>query len=109
MLLIIWAGYRCARGLIQQSSESVGDMFEMREETLDLATVVSQVRGLSRLETASMEIIQVLQVSQSHDVIPDVVAGDRVRLMAVGFGCLYAVGFGGSAHHGSRLRWGRKA
>lgn len=84
MLLIIWAGYRCTKNLVRQSSESVTSMFEMEEETLNLAAVVTQVRGLARLETASMEIIQILQVSQSHGVIPDAVAGDRVRLMAVG-------------------------
>ena len=84
MLLIIYAGYRCTKSLVKQSSESVGNMFEMEQTTLDLAAVVTQVRGLARLETASMQIIQVLQVSQSHRVIPDAVAGDRVRLMAVG-------------------------
>lgn len=84
MLLIIYAGYRCTKSLVRQSSESVESLFEMDEETTYLASVVSQVRGLARLETASMEIIQILRVKQSHSVIPDLVAGDEVRLMAVG-------------------------
>lgn len=55
-----------------------------QEKTVDLTTLVTQVRELNRLETASMRVIHVGTVTQSYKVIPDALAGDELTFLATG-------------------------
>lgn len=55
-----------------------------KEETIDLSTLVTRVRELSRLETASMRVMHVSTVKQSRGVIPQALAGDEITFLAVG-------------------------
>lgn len=57
---------------------------EKKETSEDLAVLVTQIRKLSRLETASMRVMHVSTLNQSYGVIPDSVAGDKITFMAVG-------------------------
>jgi len=54
------------------------------EKSTDLGAVVTQIRELSRLETASMHIVHVSSLKQSYGVIPDQVAGDEITFLAAG-------------------------
>jgi Protein of unknown function (DUF4230) len=55
-----------------------------QETSVDLTTVVMQVRELHRLETASMHVIHVGRVSESYRLIPDALAGDEITFLAAG-------------------------
>lgn len=55
-----------------------------REKTIDLGAVVTSVRSLNRLETASMEVMHVSTTKQSVGVIPDSISGDELTFLAVG-------------------------
>ena len=55
-----------------------------QERVVDLTTLVTQVRELNRLETASMRVIHVGTITQSYKVIPDSLAGDEITFLATG-------------------------
>lgn len=57
---------------------------EKKEKTIDLGVVVTEVRTLSRLETASMRVVHVSTIEQSVGFVPDALAGDSLTLFAVG-------------------------
>jgi len=57
---------------------------EKQEKTEDLNVLVTQIRELSRLETASMRVMHISTINQSYGVIPDSMAGDKLTFMAVG-------------------------
>lgn len=55
-----------------------------KETAVDLTTIVTELSKLSRLETARMRVVNVSQIRQSYGIIPDMLAGDHLTLMAVG-------------------------
>jgi hypothetical protein len=55
-----------------------------KEETIDLGALVTQVRELNRLETASMHVMHVSTTTQTYDMVPDSLTGDQLTLLAVG-------------------------
>ena len=55
-----------------------------REDVIDLTSLVTQVRGLNRLETASMRVVHVGTISQTYKLVPDVLGGDELTLLATG-------------------------
>jgi Protein of unknown function (DUF4230) len=55
-----------------------------KEETVDLGTLVTRVRDLNRLETATMRVVSVSTIQQSYDLIPNALAGDTLTLYAAG-------------------------
>ncbi|MEA2491191.1 MAG: hypothetical protein QOH21_2983 [Acidobacteriota bacterium] len=55
-----------------------------KEETLDLTAVVTQVRELNRLETASMRVVHVGTIKQSYNMLPNSIAGDEITFLATG-------------------------
>ncbi|HXI12388.1 MAG TPA: DUF4230 domain-containing protein [Thermoanaerobaculia bacterium] len=55
-----------------------------KEEQVDLAALVTQVRELSRLETASMRVMHISTSSQSYGMVPKALSGDSIQFMAVG-------------------------
>jgi hypothetical protein len=60
------------------------EIFTPQEQTVDLSTLVTQVRELNRLETASMRVIHVGTIKQSYKVIPNALAGDELTFLATG-------------------------
>jgi hypothetical protein len=57
---------------------------EKKEKTINLSVVVTEVRMLSRLETASMRVVHVSTIEQSVGWVPDSLAGDKLTFFAVG-------------------------
>ena len=60
------------------------EIFTPQEKTVDLGTLVTQVRELNRLETASMRVIHIGTITQSYKVIPNALAGDELTFLATG-------------------------
>ena len=54
------------------------------EETVDIATLVTQVRELNRLETASMRVMHVGTISQTYKLVPNALAADEITFLATG-------------------------
>ncbi len=54
------------------------------EETVDLSSLVTQVRELNRLETASMHVMHVSTTTQTYNIVPDALGGDELTLLAAG-------------------------
>jgi hypothetical protein len=55
-----------------------------QEEQVDLGSVVTRVRSLARLETASMHVVNVSTIKQGYNLIPNKLAGDEITLFAAG-------------------------
>ena len=62
----------------------VETVLKPREETVDISTLVTQVRELHRLETASMHVIHVGRVTQTYKLVPSALAGDEITFLAAG-------------------------
>jgi len=58
--------------------------FTPHEEQIDLGAVVTRVRALNRLETASMRVVHVSTITQSYQLIPNALAGDELTFFAAG-------------------------
>ena len=54
------------------------------EQMVPIATVITQVRELSRLETASMHVVHVSTITQSYELIPNAIGGDEMTFFAAG-------------------------
>jgi hypothetical protein len=65
-------------------SVAATNVFTPREETVDVASLVTQVRQLNRLETASMHVIHIGTITQSYHLMPNSVAGDQLTFLAAG-------------------------
>ena len=70
--------WRIARRTVTQ------EILTPREKVVDLSTLVTQVRELNRLETASMRVIHVGTITQSYKVIPNALGGDEITFLATG-------------------------
>ena len=55
-----------------------------KEETVDLGVLVTQVRELNRLETASMRVMHISTTTQTYQGVPDALGGDVIKFLAVG-------------------------
>jgi hypothetical protein len=55
-----------------------------KEQTIDLSTLVTQVRELNRLETSSMHVMHISTTKQTYEMIPDALAGDQMTFLAAG-------------------------
>jgi hypothetical protein len=64
--------------------DRVHEALTPQEKTIDMAALVTQVRELNRLETASMRVMHVGRVSQSYELVPNVLAGDEITFLAEG-------------------------
>ena len=59
-------------------------MFTPEEKVVDIATIVTQVRELNRLETASMRVMHVGTITQSYKLVPNAIGGDEITFLATG-------------------------
>lgn len=55
-----------------------------KEQQIDLTALVTQVRELNRLETASMRVVHLSKINQSYGMVPNSISGDSITFMAVG-------------------------
>jgi hypothetical protein len=55
-----------------------------QEKVVDVAALVTQVRELNRLETASMRVMHVGRITQSYQLVPNAIAGDEITFLATG-------------------------
>lgn len=55
-----------------------------REREIDLAAVVTKIRDLNRLETASMHVLHISTISQTYDYVPNTLGGDTLTFLAAG-------------------------
>lgn len=76
----IFAGWMVWR----QTHRAVQEVLTPHEEQIDISAVVTRVRALNRLETASMHVVHVSTITQSYDLIPNAFAGDELTLFAAG-------------------------
>lgn len=85
-LLIVFAvGVTTAVFVWKTAKEAVAEtMLVPQEKQLDLATVVTQVRELNRLETASMRVLHVGTLTQQYKLVPNSLAGDEITFLATG-------------------------
>lgn len=64
--------------------EVVRAITKPHEEQVDLGVLVTRVRELNRLETASMHVVHVGTISQSYTIIPNAIGGDAITLYSAG-------------------------
>lgn len=70
--------WRIARRTVER------ELLTPQERVVDVSALVTQVRELNRLETASMRVIHVGTITQSYNVIPNALAGDEITFLATG-------------------------
>jgi hypothetical protein len=55
-----------------------------QEKQIDITTLVTQVRELNRLETASMHVMHVGTIKQTYNLVPNALGGDEITFLATG-------------------------
>ena len=75
MMLIAWR-------ISKRTVETI--ILKPQEKKIDLTTLVTQVRELQRLETASMHVVHIGRVTQTYKLMPDALAGDEITFLAAG-------------------------
>ncbi len=55
-----------------------------QEKTIDVALLVTQVRELNRLETASMHVVHIGTITQTYKMVPSSLGGDEITFLAAG-------------------------
>lgn len=65
-------------------TDRITEALTPQEQVVDVAALVTQVRELNRLETATMHVIHVGKVSQSYKLVPNAIAGDEITFLAEG-------------------------
>ena len=80
LLGIAAAAWYVAHRLEQMATTAV----TRKEEMADVGTLVTRVRDLNRLETATMRVASVSTTRQTYDLIPNALAGDELTLYSSG-------------------------
>ena len=62
----------------------VTEIFTPEEKVVDVTALVTQMRELNRLETASMHVLHVSTTKQSYKLVPNAIAGDELTFLAEG-------------------------
>jgi len=76
-----YVAWRMMRRVVRQTTAAI---LQPREETIDLSVLVTRVRDLNRLETASMRVMQVSTITQSYKLVPNSLGGDQLTFLATG-------------------------
>jgi hypothetical protein len=86
LLLLICGltGWYMLRAMRRTAAAAVKTVFVPQEKTLDLAALVTQVRDMNRLETASMRVMHVGTVTQTYKMVPNALGGDELQFLATG-------------------------
>jgi hypothetical protein len=70
--------------ILRQTRLAATEVFTPHEEQVDLTALVTRVRALNRLETASMRVVHVGTITQSYELVPNALAGDELTFLAAG-------------------------
>ena len=73
-----WLAWRAAKRAVVET------VLTPQERVIDISALVTQVRELHRLETASMRVMHVGTVTQSYKLVPNSIAGDEITFLATG-------------------------
>lgn len=84
LILAVAGGFLAWRMGRRVVDESVKNLLVPREQTVDLGALVTQVRELHRIETASMRVMHVSTVTQSYKMVPNALSGDQLTFLAAG-------------------------
>lgn len=84
LLGIIAAVIVAARFVAHRVEQMAITAVTRKEEMADIGTLVTRVRDLNRLETATMRVASVSTVTQTYDLIPNALAGDELTLYSAG-------------------------
>jgi hypothetical protein len=69
---------------LRQTQKAAQEVFTPHEEQIDLTALVTRVRAINRLETASMRVVHVGTVTQTYDLVPNALGGDELTFLATG-------------------------
>jgi len=69
---------------LHRTRQAVTEVLTPHEEQVDLTSLVTRVRALNRLETASMRVVHVSTITQSYEYVPDGLTGDQLTFLATG-------------------------
>jgi hypothetical protein len=84
-LAIVLLGVMAAAWYVAHRAEQVATTaMTSKEAEVDLGTLVTRVRDLNRLETATMRVVSVSTIRQTYDLIPNALAGDELTLYSAG-------------------------
>lgn len=81
---IVLFGVSSVLMLRRMTDRAVEAVTAPQEQQLDLGAVVTQVRELSRLETASMRVMHVGTIKQTYRMVPNSLGGDEIQFLATG-------------------------
>jgi hypothetical protein len=81
LVVVVIGGIYISRELPRRVAEQIT---EPKIKEIDLGAVVTRIRGLNRLETATMHVMHLSTISQTYDFVPNAVAGDSLTFMATG-------------------------
>ena len=68
----------------RQTRRAAVEVFTPREEQVDISALVTRVKALNRLETATMRVVHVSTITQSYELVPNSLAGDQLTFFAAG-------------------------
>jgi hypothetical protein len=84
LALLLLGVLAAARLVMHRVEQMVTRAVVSKEEMADLGTLVTRVRDLNRLETATMRVASVSTIRQTYDLIPNALAGDELTLYSAG-------------------------
>jgi hypothetical protein len=84
MLITIGGAFIAWRVAKRAMSSAITSVTTPKEEVVDLGAIVTQVRELNRLETASMRVMHVSTTTQTYKMVPNALGGDELTFLATG-------------------------
>jgi hypothetical protein len=84
IVLVIGITFLAVVLLWRHTRQAATEGFKPREEQVDLTALVTRVRSLNRLETASMRVVHLSTITQSYEFVPNGLAGDQLTFLAAG-------------------------
>src|SRR6266851_3191837 len=82
--LVIGITFVGAWYVLRQTRQVATEVFKPHEEQIDLTALVTRVRALNRLETASIRVVHDSTITQSYEFVPNAMAGDELTFLAAG-------------------------
>jgi Protein of unknown function (DUF4230) len=84
VLLVIGLTFVAGWVFLRQTRKAAQEVFIPHEEQVDLTALVTRVRAINRLETASMRVVHVSTITQSYELVPNAFGGDQLTFLATG-------------------------
>jgi hypothetical protein len=83
-ILVIGVTFFAAWMAWRQTRRVAAEAFTPHEEQVDISALVTRVKALNRLETATMRVVHVSTITQSYELVPNSLAGDQLTFFAAG-------------------------